>query len=76
MKKSEIAMIALIAITSVLISYFVVNSFLGTKYTVSTTVKTIDPISIDDIKPDAQVFNKNAIDPSVQISITKPVTTQ
>lgn len=70
MKKTDVAMIVLIASMSVFVSYFVANSlpFL-TASSKPVTVKTADAI-IDKIEePDASVFNVQAINPTVEVII-------
>lgn len=69
MKKSDIAMIILIASVSVLIAYFVAKAVIGSPSSESVTVKTADPISPDVTQPDTSVFNRNAINPTVQVTI-------
>lgn len=70
MKKSDIAMIILIASISVIVSFLVINQlpFLkppekGQKVDVA---EKIDPVVTD---PDTDVFNSNAINPTVQTII-------
>ena len=69
MKKSDIAMIILIASVSVLVSFFVVKSIFGGVYTGTARVKTIDSIDSTIVEPSSDVFNKNAINPAVQVQI-------
>ena len=69
MKKTDIAMIVLIASVSVLVSFFVAKSIFGEYYAGNATVKTIDKIDADIIEPSSEIFNKNAINPAVQINI-------
>ncbi|NTW61207.1 hypothetical protein HGB24_00780 [Candidatus Saccharibacteria bacterium] len=69
MKKTDVAMIVLIASTSVLISYFSARAIFGDVYNGRTTVKTIESISSEVEQPSADIFNQNAIDPAVQIGI-------
>jgi hypothetical protein len=69
MKKSDIAMIILIASLSMLVAYFAAKAVLGDPNTESVTVKTVDAISADVTEPDAQVFNDDAINPTVEIII-------
>jgi hypothetical protein len=69
MKKSDIAMIILIASISVLVSYFVAKAVLGDVQNQSVKVKTADPISTSITQPDSTVFNSNAINPTVQVII-------
>jgi len=70
MKKTDIAMILLIAISSVLIAFFVTRSILGESGAQEVKVKTIDPISATVDQPDPAIFNKDAINPAVEVQIT------
>lgn len=70
MKKTDIAMIILIASTSVLIAYFVARSIFGDVYTGTARVQTIDKIESFVEEPNPDIFNKDAINPSVQIQIS------
>jgi len=69
MKKSDIAMIILIASISVMVAYFVAKAVIGDTQNQSVTVKTADSISTDIAQPDSSVFNSNAINPTVQVII-------
>ena len=69
MKKSDIAMIILIASISMLVAYFTANSILGDTQNQSVNVKTAEPISADVQEPDPTVFNPNAINPTVEVII-------
>lgn len=70
MKKTDIAMIVLIAGFSVLISYLVINSLAQGGFSEQTyEVKTTEPISNEYVKPSSDIFNKDAINPTVQINI-------
>lgn len=69
MKKSDIAMIALIAIASVLVAFFVTRAFLGESATQAEKVKTIEPISAEVQEPDPAIFNSEAINPAVEVQI-------
>ena len=69
MKKSDLAMIILIVSISVLVSYFVAKSIIGDVGNQSAKVKTIDPISAELADPDPKVFNTNAINPTVEVTI-------
>ncbi len=73
MKKSDIAMIILIASVAVIVAFFVANSlpFLkldpqGVKY------KTIDKIEPTATEPDTALFNSDAINPTVKTVIGGP----
>lgn len=70
MKKTDIAMIILIASISVLVSYFVANSIPALKNNKKeTTVKTIDRYDTEPGKVDPTVFSDDAINPTVEITI-------
>lgn len=70
MKKTDIAMIVLIAGFSVLISYLVINSLAQGGFSKQTyEVKTTEPISNEYVKPSSEIFNKDAINPTVQVNI-------
>ena len=70
MKKSDIAMIILIASVAVAAAFMVANSLPFLKLdTQGVSVKTIEPISADVTEPDPAVFNKNAINPTIKTVI-------
>jgi hypothetical protein len=69
MKKSDVAMIILIASISVMVAYFVAKAVIGDTQNQSVKVKTVDSISTDITQPDSSVFNSNAINPTVQVII-------
>ncbi len=63
-------MIVFIASISILIAYLVGNSIFGTGTNKGQQVKTINPITTTVQEPDKTVFNKNAINPAVEVQIT------
>ena len=70
MKKSDIAMIVLIASVSVMISFIVANQLPFLKPPQKgVDVKTIDKISPTVADPDPSVFRADAINPTVQTVI-------
>ena len=69
MKRTDIAMIIFIASISVLISYFVANTIMGDTRNEAVTVKTIDAISDQVEEPDEKIFNKDAVNPTVEVYI-------
>lgn len=69
MKKSDIAMIILIAAVSMMIAYFATQAILGNVQNESVQVKTIDRITTEVEEPDSSVFNSNAINPTVEVII-------
>jgi len=69
MKRTDLAMIVFIAAVSVGVAYFVANSLLGGMTQEGVNVKTVDPISSTVEKPDAKIFNDNAINPSIEVNI-------
>jgi len=69
MKKTDIAMIILIASVSILVAYFVGKAIFGDPSHESAKVKTIEAINSTITTPDPAVFNKDAINPSVEVQI-------
>lgn len=70
MKKSDIAMIILIAGLSMLIAFTVGNNIPALKAPrVGTNVDTIEKMSSDVKEPSSEVFNSNAINPTVETII-------
>lgn len=78
MKRTDLAMIILIAAVSAGIAYFVANSLFGGITEQGVKVKTVNPITSTIQPPDKAIFNSNAINPSVQVTINNtdtPATT-
>jgi hypothetical protein len=70
MKKTDVAMIILIASISILIAYFVAKSIpLLNDAQKPVKVKTADPITSTIDEVDKTVFNKDAINPTVEVII-------
>jgi hypothetical protein len=69
MKRTDLAAIILIAGLSVAVAYFVADAIIGKPSTQSTKVQTAQSISSDIQQPDPAIFNKNAINPTVDVEI-------
>lgn len=69
MKKTDIAMIILIATISVLAAFFITRSIMGNPSEEEVKVKTIDRISETITEPSDKIFNDDAINPAVKIEI-------
>lgn len=69
MKKSDLAMIILIASMSVLVAYFVAKGIVGDVQNQSVKVQVAEPIAADVEEPDAKIFNSSAINPTVEVII-------
>lgn len=70
MKKTDFAMIILIATVTILVAFFVTKSILGEQATEEVTVQTIDKIDSTVTEPDPAIFNEQAINPAVEVQIT------
>lgn len=70
MKKTDVAMIILIAAVSVLVAYFGVKALVGNASTQAVKVKTIEKINTTVETPDTAIFNDTAINPAVEVQIT------
>lgn len=69
MKKTDIAMIILIATISVMVAFFVTRSIVGTPSSETVKVKSVERINSTITEPDTAIFNQNAINPAVKIEI-------
>lgn len=69
MKKTDIAMIVLIALASVMIAFFATRAILGDSSGETVKVKTVEEISSEVESPDPDIFNKDAINPAVEVQI-------
>lgn len=69
MKKSDIAMIILIAGVSALTSYLILNSILGDPGEKTETVMTMEVINSDHQEPQKDIFFDGAINPTNKIII-------
>lgn len=70
MKKTDIAMIVFIASVSMLVAYFIGNSIFSGMTTQGEKVKTIEAITSSVDPPSKDIFNKDAINPSIEVQIT------
>lgn len=69
MKNTDIAAIILIASLSMLAAYFIADNIIGKPGGQTAKVQTVDKIVPDIQEPDASVFNKDAINPTVPVII-------
>ena len=70
MKRTDLALIVLIAAVSAGIAYFVAHSVFGNMTsTQGMSVQTIDAITSEVEQPNADIFNDDAINPSVNVEI-------
>lgn len=71
MKRSEIAMIILIASLSMLFTFTLAQSLLGDKVKRKASVEQATAISQDLVQPAKRTFNKDAVNPTVEVCIEK-----
>jgi len=70
MKKTDVAMIILIASISILAAYFIAGSLpVFRDVNKPVKVKTATPITKKIVEPDASLFNTQAINPTVEVII-------
>jgi len=70
MKRSELAMVILIAAVSVMVAYFIGHALFGGAANQSVKVPTIQTISSEFDTPDPTIFNSNAINPTIGVSLS------
>ncbi len=69
MKQSDIFTIIIVATIGTLGAYFGVNAFLGDPNMKFVTYKTIDEITATVESPDSELFNPDAINPTVEVYV-------
>lgn len=69
MKKTDIAMIILIAVVGVMVAFFGARAILGDQASEPQKVPSIEKITTDIDEPDVRIFNNNAINPSIEVEI-------
>lgn len=69
MKNNDIATLIIIASISMLVAYFIADAVIGKPSSESVKVKTVAPITADIVEPDSKIFNKDAINPTVEVVI-------
>lgn len=69
MKKTDFAMIVLIASISVIVAFFATSSLFGDMSGESLKVKTIESVTSEITEPDPAIFNENAINPVVEVQV-------
>lgn len=69
MKKNDIALIVLIVSISLVATYFLAKAILGEPQSNTVKAEVVEPISADLTQPSSAIFNKDAINPTVDIEI-------
>ncbi|HYG84269.1 MAG TPA: hypothetical protein VD907_05330 [Verrucomicrobiae bacterium] len=72
MRKNDIAIIILIASISALVAFFIGKAVIGEPQQQSVKVKTIEAITTEVTPPESTIFNKDGINPTVEINIGNP----
>ena len=76
MKKSDIAVLALIVSLTLVISFLIVKAIFGEAQNGTTKVEKVEPISANLVPPSSSIFNRDAINPTVVIQIGNPANQQ
>lgn len=69
MKSSDIALIVLLAVVSVLVSYWVGGMLLGNPDDDTYSITYVDSIAGDLSQPDDETFNPTSLNPTVEVII-------
>ena len=69
MKGSSLATVVLVAIVSTVVAAFVVDALLGNPDEKSVIVNYMDVISPSVVQPDPEVFNNEAVNPTVEVYV-------
>lgn len=70
MKQSDIITVVLVAGIAIFAAFIATNSLLGNPDEASVSFKTIEPISSTVAEPNSEVFNRAALNPTVEVSIS------
>lgn len=73
MKKTEIATIILVAAISVVATYFLATALLADKIKQNRSAPTISAISNSVQQPSKEVFNSDALNPTVEVRVEQDV---
>lgn len=69
MKRNDLAVLLVIVTFVGGLAYFVGQQFIGSKALKPVEVETARPISSEVQRPSSEIFNSNAINPTVKITI-------
>jgi hypothetical protein len=69
MKNTDKASIVFIVLVGVVAAYLLASAFIGSPNSGPKSIDTIAPISTSVEKPDSTIFNKDAINPTVEVVI-------
>lgn len=72
MKKNELALLILVVSISLMVSYFIGNAIISSFGSGEAQVETVESISAEVAEPDPDIFNKQAINPTVPVRIGDP----
>ncbi len=76
MKKTDIALIIIIVSVSAGLSWWIADMTIGKSNDEPIIVRTIEAINVDDQIVDKKVFNENAINPTVEATISGTETSE
>lgn len=69
MKQSDIITVVIIAVVGTIAAYFGVNMFLGNPADATYQFKIIEGVTATLEDPDPEVFNKDAINPTIEVYV-------
>ncbi len=69
MKQSDFFTVVIVATVGVVVSAFLMNTFLGDPNSKSVSYKSVEVIEAKLVDPDPEVFNPDAINPTVEVYV-------
>ena len=69
MKQSDIITVVIIAVVGTIAAYFGVNMFLSNPADATYQFKVIEGVTADLSNPDSEIFNKDAINPTIEVYV-------
>lgn len=70
MKKSDLFTIILIASVSIIAAFFIGQNIFSNIHSGQANVRTIEKIDASVVQPSVEIFNKDAINPTIQVNVT------
>ncbi len=69
MKQSDFISVAMVAIIGTIVAFVACNALLGDPDKFTTSFKTVAPVEGQLIKPNPEIFNYDAINPTVEVYV-------
>ena len=69
MKNTDLVTVGFAAIVGAIVGYFIFSSIMGEPQNQKVTYKTVTTVSTELSEPDSEIFNDEAINPTVEVYV-------